>query len=136
MQNQILENQEKQEPAIIVVPPKQAIKELLTKLKELKNRQDELLIPIKDELEEIEIKDKQLRDEITSIMRGANKDNITIPHVTISDGAVIWKNPVTPHQFYKKEKLDAITDPEIKKILDECKEWSKQGEPKVNVEVY
>ena len=138
MQDQILEEKQgqKEESAVTIVEPKQAIEEMLVQLKNLKTHKDDLLFPIKDELEEIEEKVKHIVDEITLTMREANKNEITLSNVRTNDGVAIFKLPPKPHKFYKKEKLDAITEPEIRRVLDTCLEDSKQGEPSVKLEVY
>ena len=130
MQEQILENKQEQEKAAIIIPSKQAIKELLAELKKLKNHKDDLLLPLIDELEEIEDKKKRICDEITILIQDLQET------VKTDNGAAIWKLMPTPSLRYDTKALDAITDTDIRKILDACKKLTKQGEPKVTLEVY
>lgn len=138
MEEQILEEKQekKQESAITIVPPKEAISEMITEVKKLKNRKDDLLLPIKDELDEMEENTGRIYQEIFSVMKEANKDGIILDQVRNNDGVAIFKLPPKPHKFYKKEKLDAITKPEIRQILDNCIEESKQGDPTVKIEIW
>lgn len=85
---------------------------------------------------DIDKKAKHIAEEITLAMREANKDGILLSQVSNNDGMAIFKLPPKPHKFYKKEKLDAIKEPEIRKVLDECLEDSKQSEPTVKLRVY
>lgn len=132
MQELILEEKQaqKEEPAVTIVPPKQAVKELLVKLKELKIRKDDLLFPINDELEEIEEKKKQICDEITVCMQEVRDT------VRTNDGAAIWKLMPKPHYMYDKKALDGITNEKIREVLDACKKMTQQGEPKVKIELF
>ena len=128
MSGQILEN--KQEPAVVIIPSKQAIKEMLADLKTLKNRKDDLLLPINDELEEIEDKKKRICDEITILMQDLQET------IKTDDGAAIYKLMPKPREVYDTKALDAINDKTIREVLDSCKKLTKQGEPKVNFEIY
>ncbi len=134
---ELLDNPEyKLESAITIVPPKEAVSEMIIELKKLKDRKDDLLLPIQDELEEIEEKKKHIKEEITLIMIEENMDGITLPYIRNDVGAATFKSPNKTHMFYKKEKLDAIAEPEIREVLDKCLEESKQGEPTVKLEVF
>ena len=131
MSGQILkEQQEQNESAVIIVPPKQAVKEYLAELKTLKDKKDDLLLPIQDELTEIEDKAKKLSDEITTIMQDVKETVFT------NDAKATWKVMPQPSLRYYKKALDAITDKKIREVLDKCKKLTKQGEPKVKIEVY
>ena len=138
MQEQILEQEQKEKgaSAIEIVPPKEAIKELLNTLKTMKSRKEELLFPIQDELTELEEKAKRICEEITVIMREANKDEVTIPAVTTDSAKATWKLMPKPRIIYDAKALNAITDSEIREAIDKCKKLTTQGEPTVKLEVY
>lgn len=122
--------EQKEEPAVTIIPPKQAVVEMLIELKKLKNRKDELLFPINDELEEIEEKKEQICNEITACMQELQNT------VRTDDGAAIWKLMPKPREIYDTKALDAITDKEIREVLDACKKMTQQGEPIVKFEIY
>ena len=128
MSEQILE--EPKQAAVVVVPSKQAVKEMLAELKKLKMRKDDLMMPINPELEEIDEKVIQLTHEITLIVQDLQET------VKTSDGAAVWKQMPRPREFYDAKALDAITDVHARALIDSCKKTTKQGEPKVVFEVY
>lgn len=132
MNNQILEEkqEQKEEPAIVIVPPKESVKEMLTELKKLKSRKDDLLFPIKDELEEIEDKAKKLADEIEITMQEVKETVFT------NDAKAVWKLMPKPRLMYDTKALDSITDEKIREVLDTCKKYTQQGNPKVKIEVW
>lgn len=131
MAGQILkENQETKESAVIVVPPKQAVKEMLDKLKKLKEQKDDLLLPIQDELTDIEDKAKKLTDEIIFTMQEVKET------VSTDNARATWKPMPKPREFYDVKALNAINDADIREVLDRCKKMTVQGEAKVKIELF
>lgn len=132
MNKQILD-QENKNPAIIHVEPREAVKELLTKLKdvyaELALIDSQIPQDVKDNIQSLEDKAKAIKEEIKELVSFEVQESIKT-----NDGQAIYKKG-SKRIIYDSKLLDAIQDKTIREAIEPARKET-QVKGSVQIEVY